>query len=195
MGGYFIDDQEYNYVDTKKSLEKSFLQSPYIIQTLVEQHPTLNKIYDKSINTLRILTIYKKKEKGIEHIAAEIRFGANGSVVDNLSAGGIAVGINLQTGKLSEYGICKRGGSRRTSLHPDTKETFKDIQIPYFQEALRLTKELHARLNQIQIIGWDLAITDNGPIFIEGNENPEISGLQTVNGGLAKKIITTLLKY
>jgi hypothetical protein len=43
------------------------------------------------------------------------------------------------------------------------------------------------------LIGWDIAITPDGPVFIEGNDNPEISGLQTVNGGL-KGVLKKILK-
>ena len=56
-----------------------------------------------------------------------------------------------------------------------------------------LAEKLHEKLSSIRVIGWDIAITSDGPVFIEGNDNPEISGLQTVNGGL-KQTILGLLK-
>jgi glutathione synthase/RimK-type ligase-like ATP-grasp enzyme len=56
-----------------------------------------------------------------------------------------------------------------------------------------LAEKLHEKLSSIRVIGWDIAITSDGPVFIEGNDNAEISGLQTVNGGL-KQTIQGLLK-
>ena len=126
-------------------------------------------------------------------VAGEVRFGAHGSVVDNLAAGGVAVGIDLKTGQLSEFGICKKGGAKRTPCHPDSQVRFADVRIPFVQEAVDLAEKLHEKLSSIRVIGWDIAITSDGPVFIEGNDNAEVSGLQTVNGGL-KRIIQVLLK-
>jgi hypothetical protein len=108
--------------------------------------------------------------------------------VDNLAAGGVTVGIDLKTGQLSEFGICKKGGAKRTPSHPDSQIRFADVQIPFVQEAVNLAEKLHEKLSSIRVIGWDIAITANGPVFIEGNDNPEISGLQTVNGGVRRTI-------
>ena len=37
-------------------------------------------------------------------------------------------------------------------------------------------------------VGWDIAITENGPVFIEGNGLWEISLVQAVHGGMKKEI-------
>ena len=171
-----------------KELEEKFVGTPYLVQTLVRQHPEIDRIYGQAVNTLRILTIIDKATGVAVPVAGEIRFGANGSAVDNLAAGGVAVGVDLQTGQLSEYGICKKGGARRTLCHPDSQVRFSEVRLPFIQEAVREAQELHAKLSSIRIIGWDIALTADGPVFIEGNDNPEISGLQTVNGGLKDKI-------
>ena len=41
-------------------------------------------------------------------------------------------------------------------------------------------------------IGWDIAIGEDDPIFIEGNDNAEVSGLLTVNGGLRKRVASMI---
>lgn len=61
---------------------------------------------------------------------------------------------------------------------------FSDVRLPFIQEAVQQAEVFHARLSSIRLIGWDIAITEEGPVFIEGNDNLEISGLQTVNGGM-----------
>ena len=71
---------------------------------------------------------------------------------------------------------------------------FSEVMLPFIQEAVQQAKTLHARLSSIRLIGWDIAITERGPVFIEGNDNPEISGLQTVNGGLKARIQELLKK-
>ena len=104
----------------------------------------------------------------------------------------IAVGIDLKTGQLSEFGICKKGGAKRTPCHPDSQVRFAEVRIPFVQEAVNLAEILHEKLSSIRVIGWDIAITPDGPVFSEGNDNPEISGLQTVNGGLKRRVLDYL---
>ena len=172
----------------RNSIRDKLSQGVYLVQTCVVQHPVMDRIYDKSVNTLRVLTVMNKETGKAVPVAGEVRFGAHGSVVDNLAAGGVAVGLDLETGQLSEFGICKKGGAKRTPCHPDSQVRFADVRIPFVQDAVNLAGRLHEKLSSIRLIGWDIAITPNGPVFIEGNDNPEVSGLQTVNGGLKKKI-------
>lgn len=178
--------------DAKQELKARFSQNAYLVQTMVVQHPEVSRIYDKAVNTLRILTVFDKDARKAVPVAGETRFGANGSVADNLAAGGVAVGVDLQTGQLSQYGVCKKGGSKRTIVHPDTMVPFSEVKLPFVREAVRQAELLHAKLSSIRLIGWDIAITSDGPVFIEGNDNPEVSGLQTVNGGL-KEVVKKLL--
>ena len=185
-GGVFRLDTA---VETDRdSVRDRLSQGVFLVQTCVVQHPEIARIYDKSVNTLRVLTIFDKESGKVIPVAGEVRFGANGSVVDNLAAGGVAVGVDLQTGQLSEFGICKKGGAKRTPVHPNSQARFADVRLPFVQEAVSRALELHAKLSSIRAIGWDIAITPDGPTFIEGNDNPEISGLQTVNGGLKQTI-------
>ena len=75
-----------------------------------------------------------------------------------------------------------------TKEHPDTHIVFKDFEIPYYRDAERMAVELHKRLYRSHSVGWDIAITEDGPMFIEGNGWWEISLIQAVHGGLKKQI-------
>ena len=72
--------------------------------------------------------------------------------------------------------------------HPDNGLVFEGFEIPFFKEAVEMAKDLHSKLYRIHSIGWDIAITPDGPVFIEGNSLWEISLIQTANGGLKKQI-------
>lgn len=193
-GKTIVDGEEQPLSEAKSFLMDHFSQRSYVVQTLVVQHPEMSRVYDKAVNTLRILTVMDKDTGKSVSVAGEVRFGAHGSVADNLAAGGVAVGVDLKTGQLSEYGICKYGGAKSASCHPDTLVPFAEVRIPFIREAVQQAEALHERLSSIRMIGWDIAITESGPVFIEGNDNPEISGLQTVNGGLKTKIKNLLGK-
>ena len=147
---------------------------------------------------LGILSIYVKD--GQIHVMPSIlRIGTGESIVDNTSQGGLAVGIDTKTGYLKQYGFYKPAFGReveengkvityfKEEEHPDSHIRFAEFQVPYFSEAVRQAKYYHSMMPSLHSVGWDIAIGENGPIFIEGNENWEITGPQTCNGGLKKE--------
>lgn len=52
---------------------------------------------------------------------------------------------------------------------------FSEFRAPEYKQAVELTCRAHKTLYGIPSIGWDIAISDHGPVFIEGNDNWEIS--------------------
>ena len=63
-----------------------------VIQALIKQHEELNKLHRDSINTIRIMTMTDKNF--VLPLSSIVRMGVGGSMVDNISSGGIACGIN-----------------------------------------------------------------------------------------------------
>lgn len=164
-------------------LIRTFTETKYIIQERIVQHPQLNKLCSSAVNTIRLLTLITPDEEIIA-IRAGLRIGREGSNVDNCAKGGIFVGIDMNTGKLMKNGIIKPPYGTMILQHPDSKIVFEGFEIPYFMEAVKKAKELHSKLYRVHSVGWDIAITQDGPMFIEGNSLWEISGTQAAVGGL-----------
>ena len=170
-----------------EELEKQIYNSDYIFQDIVVQHPKMSELYSKSVNTMRLVTVRSLKDGKIYLMPSILRIGANGSYVDNTSQGGLAVGFNLETGQLHQYGFHKPQYGMRTETHPDSGIRLLDFHIPFIKEAEEKAIYFHTMLKDIHSIGWDIAIGIDGPIFIEGNDNWEINGPQVGNKGLKKK--------
>lgn len=182
-----IDGREMPLAEAKNWVKEQFAKDAYVIQSLVVQHPEISRIYDKSINTIRLVTLYDKKRDEIVPLSAVLRIGAHGNVVDNWAKGGLAVGIDMKNGMLKKHAFYKQGCGTKTLVHPGSKVAFDGFVLPFFEEAVQQAKDLHYRLRPLAVIGWDIAITPNGPLFIEGNDNMEISINQETNGGLKKE--------
>lgn len=172
---------------TASELEARIMGAEYLFQEMVEQHPDMAKLYGGSINTLRLLTVRSMKDGQLHLMPSILRIGANGSFVDNTSQGGIAVGFDLQTGQLHPYGFFKPQFGKKTEVHPNSGIRFADFRIPFLKEAEEMALHFHSMLDDIQSVGWDIAIGPDGPIFIEGNDNWEINGPQVGNRGLNKE--------
>ena len=169
----------------ESQLETEFdtlLQGDYTHTEVIEQHPGIDEIYSKSINTLRILTFIENDK--VEIISVFMRIGAGGSIVDNGSSGGVFVGIDMETGlmKSTAYRDLKFGGGE-FQRHPDTDFVFDSFEVPLFKEACDLAKNA-ARGIPNRFIGWDIALGANGPLVIEGNEDPHLFMSDVAYGGL-----------
>lgn len=164
-------------------LLQTFVKTDYILQERIIQHPQMNRLCATAVNTIRLLTVLTPDEEIIA-FRAGLRIGREGSIVDNCAKGGVFVGIDMNTGKLLKTGIIKPPHGNKLYKHPDNGIVFEGFEIPYFMEAVKMAKELHSKLYRIHSVGWDIAITQEGPIFIEGNSRWEVSGTQAAVGGL-----------
>jgi len=181
-GKMFIDNEPIDAAGLKEHCS----DGRYLIQEFVAQHPMMSQLHPQSINTVRLLTVRGLKDQQIHIMPSILRVGTGDNFVDNTSRGGLAIGINLETGYLKQYGFYKPAYGLKTEEHPDSHIRFAEFQIPYFEEVKRQAVYIHSMLPNIHSIGWDIAIGEEGPIFIEGNDNWEITGPQTCNGGLKK---------
>lgn len=163
---------------------ENLINGDYIATEVITQHPDINAIYSKSINTVRIVT---HNDNGcFKVIYSIIRFGVNGSVVDNASAGGLCVAINQESGTLKDlaYRNLEFGGGN-FDKHPDTDFKFENFLVPYFKESCELVKAASKRIPN-GLIGWDIAVTPTGPTIIEGNADPAFFVPELLHGGLMK---------
>ena len=140
---------------------------------MIKQHDALNTIYSNAINTLRLET-FRGKDHKVQLLGAFMRFGTGGIEVDNGSSGGFFVNLDMKQGTLSKKARNKLVHSSNSyTKHPDTGITFENFKIPYFNEAINLVLKLGEML-PCYVHGWDLAITNDGPLIIEGNHSPGI---------------------
>ncbi len=162
-------------------------QQRYLVQEFLTQHEEMSRLHSQSINTIRLVTVRGIKDGEIHILPSILRIGTGDSVMDNTSRGGVAVGVNIETGYLKQYGFFKPQYGTKTDVHPDSRIKFEDFQIPYFEEVKRQAVYFHSMLPQIHSVGWDIAVGSNGPILVEGNDNWEINGPQSCNGGMKKE--------
>ncbi len=138
-----------------------------ILEEMVVQHPKMASLCPISVNTCRIATLLGDKKEGI--VYAFLRIG-NGKVMDNVDCGGMAARIDLESGKLLTVGADKQGNT--FIKHPMTDTSIIGFTVPYWEEAKNMCLEAAQMVPQMRFIAWDVAITADGPTFIEGNSFP-----------------------
>ena len=163
------------------TIHNRIISTSYIFQERVAQHPEIAAFYSGSVNSLRVMTCMHGSD--VEVLSAVMRFGANSSYIDNVSSGGLFAALDLATGKLvlPARKYFKSGGGLYTS-HPDTGRTFADFTVPFFRDVLDIAIECCRHL-PYKLVGWDIAVSENGPVIIEGNDWPNFDLVQMAYGG------------
>lgn len=148
----------------------------YIVEELVCQSATMAAFNSSSVNTIRCITF--NTEDGIESPYCFMKVGHEGSFVDNAGAGGLLIGVDVETGRLGTDAFDEFGS--RYEFHPDTGVRFKGSQLPDWQSMLEICKTASRQIPSVGYIGWDMAHTDDGWVVIEGNGGGQMIGPQIV---------------
>jgi hypothetical protein len=160
-------------------------QKNYIIQEGVIQRSDINKIYPGSVNTLRVMTL--NLDGNVSISAATLKMGRNGSFVDNASAGGISLKINTETGETNCYAIDLRRNIKFES-HPNTGFPFNGFVIGEWPSLRNDILELARKTPEMPVLGWDIAIVEDGIVAIEFNIEYAID-IQGIVGGMRRKLL------
>lgn len=146
-----------------------YLQNVYtgIIEDKIVQHPDMNRLYPDAINTLRMVTI--NNGHAVTLVLAICRMG-NGGKVDNFLNGGMMTRVDVDTGKMMFDAVDAK--NIVYEKHPVTGTEFVGYQIPMWQACVALVKEAALVMPEVGYVGWDVAVTLDGPVLVEGNEFP-----------------------
>lgn len=138
-----------------------------VVEECLRQHPEMDAMYPVSVNTVRLVTVLTRGE--VHLMCAYVRIG-NGSHVDNFGAGGLLAKADKDSGVLTFEGVDNAGVIYEH--HPVTGTKIKGFQVPLWAECVELARQAALTVPQIGYVGWDIGITPEGPVLIEGNEFP-----------------------
>ena len=184
----FLDGQEaifakINHGDCGRGVEKLYVkdfESPaamldyiqqnklVVLEQVLKQHEDMARLHPASVNTMRILTDLVDDTVHIAYIT--VKMGRGGGVCDNSGQGGVLCRVDIESGR-----ICSPATDDYFNVydkHPDTGIVFRGYQLPMVDEAIELAKKAARKVPQVGHVGWDVAITPNGPAIIEGNDFP-----------------------
>lgn len=156
-----LSNNEYDY----------FRRGKFIVQPVLQNHQDWRPFTSGALATCRIVTGRGINNGEIIPIAASLRMPIGTQIVDNLSDGGIASPINLETGEMGTC-ICHEpiNKSFEVDSHPDTSKKIKGTVLPRWDELLNFTAQAHKTFEFI-FIAWDISYTTEGFVVVEANAN------------------------
>ncbi len=140
-----------------------------LIEEFILQHDALMNLSPSGLNTVRIFTQLNKDGK-VDLLGCRLRITVD-SYVDNLAAGNIAAPIDCFSGVVNGVGVYSDITKNDEDRHPVTNVKIKGFQVPFWEESVAMAKSAALMNTNNTSIGWDIAITNDGPELLEGNHN------------------------
>lgn len=139
----------------------------FLVQPRLRDHGAIADIGNGSLSTIRLITIVQP-DGTIREFASMFNVPTRAALINNLADGGLAVAVDSARGVLRDA-FTGAPGNPRFTRNPFNGAPIAGRSLPCWRETVALAEAAHARLAAIAIIGWDIAITDRGPLILEGN--------------------------
>jgi len=176
LGGASVEKIETKSIKNIEEFYNKLKEDNCFLEELVIQNKEWSKLNPKSLNTIRVVTYCLNGKAKL--LFAVARIGSGKSIVDNFHQGGVGVKVNIDKGCLEGNTIDKANNESPTTSVTNIK--VDGFKIPYWKEIIKMTQEAAKVNDNVNIVGWDVGITDNGPVIIEGNRGPGMDIIQVL---------------
>jgi hypothetical protein len=145
----------------------------FLLQEMLRNHATLKQLSaTEALQTIRVITVTGRG--GLQIIHAHIKIIVGDNIVDNNErgkTGNLEASVAVADGTLGEGRRHSRDGSglMMFEVHPDSGVRIEGVRIPFWDEVRDLVSVAASRFLPHRTVGWDVAVTDEGPRLIEGN--------------------------
>lgn len=153
--------------------------TPVIVQPRLYNHPALADLADESLIAIRVVTCLDREGRpqvthGLLRVLTKIE-----PAWETYPDTEYGAAIDIATGRLSAM----TGDKPQTCLawydeHPITGVPVRGRLVPHWEALCALAERAHTLFPGCIVIGWDLALTADGPVLLEGNSNMDVSFIQ-----------------
>jgi hypothetical protein len=178
---FFVGDNEYRTEEGElvsqdeilRRLRAQSRQDVILLQERARNHPLIQELTGPTLTAMRIITMRSPKGKP-RYLIGFISLPLGDVIGSNTRFGVLHAPIDEATGQLGA--AYDRSDTARimdpVPVHPMTGERIEGFQLPFWKESVELALRAHETLPTIALVGWDIALTAEGPVIIEGNKTP-----------------------
>lgn len=164
-------------------------QDALIFESIVHQARQFASFNESSVNTVRFMTTLWP-DGSAKVIATWFKVGRDGRCVDNAGDGGnVDAAIDVETGRI--YNVVEFDGWRHTKAierHPDSNSQLNGVVIDNWHAIKEEVERFQQAFPYCKAAGWDIAITEKGPVIIEVNDFWDRTGQYFIHKGWRKEI-------
>jgi len=144
----------------------------YIFQRRISPHVRMRAVMGDRLATVRVITILT--DKGPEVLRAMWKIPAGHNVADNFwRSGNLLATLDLASGRVVR--VVRGSGLtlEEVTQHPDTGAELVGIEVPNWRQIISLALDAASTLNEVRLIGWDMAAVAVGALIVEPNFTPD----------------------
>ena len=174
---------------TVEMLSNVLKDGPRIFESVIRQTDQFSSFNESSVNTVRFMTTLHP-DGSARVIATFIKIGRAGKCVDNAGDGGnVDVCVDVETGEI-KYAIQFDGWHKIKDIekHPDSGTQLNGVIIDNWETVKAEVIKYQQAFPWCKAAGWDIAITDEGPVVIEVNDFWDRTGQYFIRRGWRKEI-------
>ncbi|WP_179397160.1 sugar-transfer associated ATP-grasp domain-containing protein [Marinobacter sp. ANT_B65] len=191
VGDQSFDTNDFFYfIEELSEIHKS---NDFIIEELVMSPCEIQSISPNAAPNIRIITL-RTPDSNINITSASIRLGRKNSITSNAGSGGIIGNIDINHGTIMSCKTSSSSDGEFISHHPDTGHKLSGFTIPYWNRVLDECVKAAQFIDSVNSIGWDVLITDRGPVILEGNDDWGIAPEQLFGRGYLTETNRYLLR-
>ncbi len=150
----------------------------WLIQPHLVLHPEVSVLAGTAVSFLRVCTL--REPGGVTTLYTVFRLPAAGVMIDATTTkgpNGLAL-VESETGAILRAQSMWRLSTSALEVSTATGEALAGRRLPFVPEACRLCEAAHALFPAHGVLGWDVALTLEGPVLVEVNANPHHSQYQ-----------------
>lgn len=144
----------------------------YLFQKRVSPHPAVRALCGDRLATVRVLTVATAQGPRIWRAAWKIPAGGNAA--DNFwRVGNLLARLDIAGGTIEGAVRATRTGFEEASRHPDTGAPLIGAGVPNWPLLLDLARDGARVMEDLPLLGWDIAPVEGGALIVEVNQIPD----------------------
>jgi hypothetical protein len=168
QGLHHSDGRSFSLDDLKKHLRELSVGQAMVVQARLKNHPVTAPISGRALSTVRLMTVRRPGEQP-EVAESVFRMATGQAIADYFAVGGLAAPLDLETGRLGAATAKTSIDAPPVPRHPDSEVAIEGLFLPYWAKSKAIALAVHKEFSAMPAVGWDVALTDRGPVLLEGN--------------------------
>ncbi len=167
--------------DFHAQIHDTYFVTGYMFQEMIHMDGELAPYSPTAVGTFRIVTCHTPD--GIRMLYGLWKIPGANSMADNFwRADSLIANIDTDSGNIVRCQQGKGLEAKEVEVHPDTDQPLVGLTIPKWEAVVKTALNIAALFQSSRIIGFDIALSDTGPVFIEANTNPDHGLYQIASG-------------
>lgn len=170
----------------ERSAAMEFIRSEAqgIVEAYICQHDVLARLNPGAVSIVRFYSVCPPSGS---YLFAPVLTTAISREISNGCQDALTAMIDIRTGTVITDAV-DQNKMMEHAVHPITGVPFQGLRLPFWEETIEMMRRAVPLASKISNIGWDVALTGDGPIIVEANTIPgfntaQYRGYSWITGG------------